>query len=92
MKVISPEKLAVRYPNKYVALNVAALEARRLIEGMHKDEIQLAQNPYEVALERALAGEIPWTKMTKADIEALSRETYEEALSPRSFMRPQPQF
>lgn len=92
MKVISPEKLAVRYPNKYVALNVAALEARRIIEGMHKDEIQMAQSPYEVALVRAIAGEIPWAKLTEADIEALSRETYEESLTQRSFTRPQSQF
>lgn len=90
MKLISPERLAARYQNKYLAINVAALEARRLIEGMHRDEVQLNQNPYELALERALAGEIKWTKLTEADIEAMARATFDEPVMPRPFVRPQP--
>ena len=90
MKIISPERLATRYGNKYLALNVAALEARRLIEGMHRDEVQLAEDPYECALERTLGGEIRWTPLTEADLEALARETYEEPTMPRPFIRPQP--
>jgi hypothetical protein len=90
VKLISPERLSVRYSNKYLALNVASLEARRLIEGMHRDEVQLAEDPYELALERTLNGEIKWAKLTEADIEALARATYEEPSMPRPFMRPQP--
>jgi hypothetical protein len=90
VKVVSPEKLSARYPNKYLALNVAALEARRIIEGMHKDEVQLAQSPYEYALDRTTAGEVKWARLTEADIEALARETYEEPAMPRPFLRPQP--
>jgi hypothetical protein len=77
-KLTSPEKLWTRYPNKYLALNIAALEARRIIEGMHKDEIQLSLSPYEYALERTMLGEVKYTKLTEADIEELAREGYEE--------------
>ena len=78
MKIVSPEALKKVYPNKYLAVNIAALEARRVIEGMHKDEIQLPVSPYEYALDLTLRGLVKWTKMTDADIEALAREGFEE--------------
>lgn len=84
MKLVSPETLGRHYPNKYIALNVASLEARRLIEGMHKDEIQLARSPYDQALEAVLRGELKFGKMSEADIEALAREGFEE----QPFRRP----
>jgi hypothetical protein len=90
MKIVSPDRLEAKYGNKYLGLNVAALEARRIIEGMHKDEIQLAQSPYEYALDKALAGEIKWAKLTEADIEALARESYDEPPISRFSIRPQP--
>ena len=76
MKITSPEALKKVYPNKYLAVNIAALEARRVIEGMHKDEIQLPVSPYEYALDLTLRGKVKWTKMTEADIEALAREGF----------------
>ncbi len=78
MKVVSPEKLCQHYPNKYLAINVAALEARRLIEQMHRDEIELPRSPYELALEAVLRGELQYTRLTETDIQALSREGVEE--------------
>ncbi|HTW92655.1 MAG TPA: hypothetical protein VMH22_13255 [bacterium] len=78
MKIVSPEALKKVYPNKYLAVNIAALEARHVIEGMHKDEITLPVSPYEYALERTLKGEVKWARMTEADIEALAREGFEE--------------
>lgn len=84
MKLTSPQKLWVRYPNKYLAVNIASLEARRIIEGMLKDEIQMKQSPYECALDRVVRGEIEYAKLTEADIEALAREGYDEP----SFNRP----
>jgi len=90
VKITSPGALAKRYPNKYLAVNVAALEARRIIEGMHKDEIRLPVSPYEYALDLTLKGEVKWAKMTEADIDALAREGFEEP--PISWMpfNPQP--
>ncbi len=78
MKLVSPETLGRHYPNKYIALNVAALEARRLIEQMHRDEVRLTSSPYDQALERVLNGELKFAKLTEADIEALAREGFEE--------------
>jgi hypothetical protein len=84
MKLTSPEQLWKRYPNKYLALNVASLEARRIIENMQHEEVQLPQSPYEMALEKTLRGELTHAKLTEADIEALAREGFEEP----SFNRP----
>jgi len=90
MKIVSPEALKKVYPNKYLAVNIAALEARRVIEGMHKDEIQLPVSPYEYALDLALKGQVKWAKMTDADIEALAREGFEEPFISRMPFVPQP--
>jgi hypothetical protein len=84
MKLVSPERLAQHYPNKYIALNVAALEARRFIEGMHKDEIRLTRSPYDEALEAVMRGDLKFAKLTEADIEALAREGFDEPV----FRRP----
>ncbi|MBM3321917.1 hypothetical protein FJY69_00310 [candidate division WOR-3 bacterium] len=78
MKLISPEQLWKRYPNKYLALNVAALDARRMIENMQHDEVRLPRSPYEIALERTVRGELPHARLTEADIAALAREGFEE--------------
>ena len=89
MKIVSPDALQAVYGNKYLGLNVASLEARRIIEGMHKDEIQLDKSPYEYALDKALAREISWAQMTDADIEALARESLDDSGFGRPFFRPQ---
>lgn len=50
MKYISIEKIWEKYDNKYKALIRAAKEARRVIEGLEKNEIQIEENPYRHAL------------------------------------------
>jgi hypothetical protein len=89
VRIISPEQLWKRYPNKYLAVSIASLEARRIIEGMHKDEIQLPVSPYEYALDRTLKGEVKWTKLTEADIAALAREGFDEPPISQMSYRPQ---
>ncbi len=54
MKYIAIEKIWEKYPNKYEALVKAAKEARRVIEAMEKNEIQLEENPYRYALKHTL--------------------------------------
>jgi len=54
MKYIAIEKIWEKYPNKYEALIKAAKEARRVIEALEKNEIQLAENPYRYALKHIL--------------------------------------
>lgn len=78
MKNLSLEKIWDRYKNKYQGLNVAALEVRRVIEALQKGEIQLNQNIYDYALERLVAGELKYEKLTEAEMEALTREGYGE--------------
>jgi hypothetical protein len=90
MKIVSPEALKKVYPNKYLAVNIAALEARRIIEGMHKDEIQLPVSPYEYALDLTLKGQVKWAKITEADIQALAREGFEEPPISRMPFNPLP--
>jgi hypothetical protein len=90
MKIVSPEALKRVYPNKYLAVNIAALEARRIIEGMHKDEIQLPVSPYEYALDLTMKGQVKWTKMTEADIQALAREGFDEPPISRMPFNPLP--
>jgi len=72
MKFVSIEQLWMVYPNKYLALNIAALEARRLIDAISRDEIQLPSNPYEYALHRLLRGELKYAPLTEAELEALT--------------------
>ena len=54
MKFIAIEEIWGKYPNKYEAIIKAAKEARRVIEGMEKNEIQIEENPYRHALKQAL--------------------------------------
>lgn len=72
MKFVSIEKLWQVYPNKYLALNIVALETRRLIDAISRDEIQLPTNPYEYALHRLLRGELKYAPLTEAELEALN--------------------
>ncbi len=72
MKFVSIEQLWHVYPNKYLALNIAALETRRLIDAISRDEIQLPTNPYEYALHRLLHGELKYAPLTEAELEALN--------------------
>ncbi len=76
MKYNSLEEIYKKYPNKYQALNIAALEARRVIDGLHKGEIQLAENIVDHSLKLLLAGEIKYEKLTEAEMETLTREGY----------------
>lgn len=50
MKLIAIEKIWEKYSNKYEALIKAAKEARRVIEALEKNEIQLLDNPHRHAL------------------------------------------
>ena len=76
MKHISVEQIWDRYENKYQALRIAALEARRVIDALQTGEMQVNQNIYEHALEALVAGDIRYERLTEAEIEALTREGY----------------
>ncbi len=85
MKHNSLEKIWEKYPNKYQALNIAALEARRVIDGIQKGEIQTSENIYDHALAKLVAGEIKYEKLTEAEMEALTREGFGDSGFGRGF-------
>jgi hypothetical protein len=84
MKWVSLEELWRTQPNKYLALNIAALEVRRIVEAMTRDEIQLPMNIYHYALKRLLRGELKYTPLTDEELAALSQKTFEELTTHRS--------
>ncbi|MGQ9707394.1 MAG: hypothetical protein ACUVUR_00765 [bacterium] len=77
MKNVSVEQLWRVFPNKYLALNIAALEVRRLIDALSRDEIQLPTNPYSFALHRLLRGELKYAPLTEQELQALSQKGME---------------
>jgi hypothetical protein len=77
MKNVSVEQLWRVFPNKYLALNIAALEVRRLIDALSRDEIQIPGNPYTFALNRLLRGELKYTPLTEQELQALSQKGLE---------------
>ncbi|MEO0004539.1 MAG: hypothetical protein ABIK47_05915 [candidate division WOR-3 bacterium] len=77
MKSVSIEDLWRAFPNKYLALNIAALEVRRIIDALSRDEVQIPTNPYTFALHRLLRGELKYTPLTEQEIQALSQKGME---------------
>ncbi len=67
MKYIAIEKIWEKYDNKYKALIRAAKEARRIIEGMEKNEIQIEDNPYRHALKVITEDKKPETTENKEE-------------------------
>ncbi len=84
MKTVTLEKLWQKYPNKYLALNIAALEVRRIIDEMNRDEIQLPTNIYEYALHRLLRNELQYAPLTEEELAALSHKDLETITTRRS--------
>lgn len=78
MKLTSVEKLWRRYPNKYLALNVAALEARRIIDAVQRGDSQLGDEAYQLALERTARGDLKHAQLTDEELAAMGREGLEE--------------
>lgn len=74
MKNVSIEDLWRVFPNKYLALNIAALEVRRIIDALSRDELQLPTNPYSFALNRLLCGELKYAPLTEQEMQALSQK------------------
>ena len=67
MKYISIEKIWEKFPNKYLALVKAAKEARRVIDALEKNEIQLEEDPYRYALKHTLEQATPDKKEEKTE-------------------------
>ncbi|MFO7639009.1 MAG: hypothetical protein R6X14_06915 [bacterium] len=79
MKHTSLEEIWTRYPNKYKALNLAALLARDIIETQTRGEGRLTDNVYEQALSKLVTTDLSYEKLTPAEVEAITREGFGEA-------------
>jgi DNA-directed RNA polymerase subunit K/omega len=66
------EKVLQIIGNRYIALNLAAQDARRVIEGINKGEIQIQGSPYYQSLRRLFDGEVQFedTSAAKTDADA----------------------
>lgn len=56
--------------NRYIALNLAAQVARRLIEGINKGEIQMRGSPYFESLRRLIDHEVEFESTAAVKVEA----------------------
>lgn len=84
MKWTTLEEVWKVYPNKYLALNIAALEVRRIIETMTRDEVELPTNMYHYALKRLLWGELKYAPLTEQELAMLNQKRFEELTTRRS--------
>lgn len=82
MQSVSIEDVWRLFPNKYLALNVAALEVRRIVDALSRDEIQLPTNPYDYALHRLLRGELKFAPLSESKYLALTQKGL-EGITPR---------
>ncbi|MEO0073646.1 MAG: hypothetical protein ABIK43_03150 [candidate division WOR-3 bacterium] len=78
MKIVSAEQIWRVYPNRYLALNVAALECRRIIDAIQRGEMPAGIDPCQAALERVARNELRHARLTEEELAAMSRESYED--------------
>ncbi|MBN2621035.1 hypothetical protein JXB22_08095 [candidate division WOR-3 bacterium] len=61
--IVSPEIIFRLYKNKYKAINIAALEARRLKDRQANGLLEEHMNPVFEALRKLLVGKIAYTEL-----------------------------
>jgi len=54
------EKILEVFGNRYIALNVASLEVRRIIEQINRGSLEMRRSPYYESLRRLIDGEIKY--------------------------------
>jgi DNA-directed RNA polymerase subunit K/omega len=60
--IVPVEKIWERFKNKYKAINVAALEARRIKDEQAKGLIEEKSNPIFIAIQKLVSGKIKYTE------------------------------
>jgi DNA-directed RNA polymerase subunit K/omega len=60
--IVSPEKIFKLYQNKYKAINIAAVEARKLKDHQINGLLEAQVNPVFEALRKLLSGKIDYTE------------------------------
>ncbi len=62
--ILPTEKIYKMFENKYKAVNVAALEARKLKDDQTKGLLEEYINPVFESMKKLVAGKIKWTERT----------------------------
>ncbi len=60
--ILPTEKIYARFENKYKAVNVAALEARKLKDDQTKGLLEEHINPVFESMKKLVSGKIKWTE------------------------------
>jgi DNA-directed RNA polymerase subunit K/omega len=60
--ILPTEKIYERFENKYKAVNVAALEARKLKDDQTKGLLEEHINPVFESMKKLVMGKIKWTE------------------------------
>lgn len=61
------EKIVAVFGNRYIALNQAAHEVRRLIEAINKRELEMPGSPYYQALRRLVDSEVEYEEVVEPE-------------------------
>ena len=64
------EKILEVFGNRYIALDIASLEVRKIIEAMNRGDLEMAGSPYYESLRRLIAGEIKYEEIKKKEAPA----------------------
>jgi hypothetical protein len=62
------EKVVALFGNRYVALNLASQEVRRIIEGLNRGEVQLPGSPYYQGLRRLIEKEVAYEEVVREPV------------------------
>jgi len=60
--IVPVEKIWERFENKYKAINIASLEARRIKDAQAKGLIEKKSNPIFIAIRKLLSGKINYVE------------------------------
>jgi hypothetical protein len=62
------EEVVKVFGNRYIALNLAAQEVRRIIEATNKGEVQIPGSPYYQSLRRLIDGELKHNEAAREEV------------------------
>ena len=68
------EKILEVFGNRYIALDVASLEVRRLIEQINRGSLEMKGSPYYESLRRLIDGEIKYELIPRKDEPVAEKE------------------
>jgi hypothetical protein len=61
------EKILAVFGNRYIALDVASLEVRRIIEQINRGSVEMRGSPYYESLRRLIDGEIKYEEVPRKE-------------------------